>query len=316
MNFIDTYKGSRCENYFPKGWDLEKIDKCCSYLPKDIGIRQSFWNEDFNLISCDSLFDFNMMFGHEIAFEIKRAKDDAKKLILVLPVGPMGMYRWVIYFLKKWGVDCSHVFGFNMDEWSDREGNTADPTNPGSFQTAMEQAFYGPLEELTVPEAQRNFATKENLPLYSKKISELKASGARQITIFGVGRSFHVAFWEPHFAEDFNSVEEWKTQEFRIGAQLHPLTVEQNSVTSFKGRTTLVPCYANTIGPGIFLNSDRTIGGFDGIFGRGMQWQGISLWVTLRHGPDMWIPGSFMPTVAGNLFYMKEFEGPLVAECN
>ena len=57
----------------------------------------------------------------------------------------MGMYRWTVYFLNEWGVSCDHVHGFNMDEWSDAQGNTLPPDNPGSFQYAMEQAFYGPL---------------------------------------------------------------------------------------------------------------------------------------------------------------------------
>ncbi len=84
---------------------------------------------------------------------------------------------------------------------------------------------------------------------------------------------------------------------------LHPLTIEQNALTSFRSRTTLVPAFANTIGPGLFLQADRIIGGADGILGRGMQWQGMSLWMTLRYGPDPWVPSSFMPTLPGRLFY-------------
>ncbi|MBQ9922668.1 MAG: glucosamine-6-phosphate isomerase, partial [Clostridia bacterium] len=205
---------------------------------------------------------------------------------------------------------------FNMDEWSDAEGNTLDSSNPGAFQWAMENAFYGPLGELTVPKEQRNFATKTNLPTYPEKIAALKAEGAKLVTIFGIGRMMHIAFWEPHFAAEFDSVEEWKKQNYRIGAKIHPLTVEQNALTSFKSRTTLVPCRANTIGPGLFLQSDRIIGGCDGTLGRGMQWQGLSLWTTLRHGPDMWIPSSFMPTLPGKIVFIKELAGPLVAECN
>jgi glucosamine-6-phosphate deaminase len=47
-----------------------------------------------------------------------------------------------------------------------------------------------------------------------------------------------------------------------------------------------------------------------------MQWQGVSLWVTLRYGPDRWVPSSFMPTLPGKLFFLQELAGPLVAECN
>ena len=86
--------------------------------------------------------------GHEIAREIQLARQAGRPLALILPVGPMGMYRWTVYFLKEWGVPCDHVHGFNMDEWSDAQGNTLPPDNPGAFQYAMEQALYGPLGKL------------------------------------------------------------------------------------------------------------------------------------------------------------------------
>lgn len=316
MNFLTTVKGSLMENFFPEGWDLEKIDRCCSNPPESIGERQSFWNKDFDIAPCENVYDFGMVLGHEIALEIKSCKDAGKKLAMILPVGPMGMYKWAVFFLKAWNVKCDHVYGFNMDEWSDGDGNTLEASNPGSFQNAMECAFYGPLGELTVPVSQRNFATKENLPTYSEKIAALKAQGAKLVTVFGIGRVMHIAFWEPHFAAEYATDEEWKKPCYRIGAKLHPLTIEQNAITSFKSRTTLVPCRANTIGPGLFLQSDRIIGGCDGVMSRGMQWQGISLWTTLRHGPSKWIPSSWMPTLPGKIIYLTELAGPLVAECN
>lgn len=316
MDFLDTVKDSLLEDFYPSGWNMKKIDECCSNSPDSISERQAHWNTDFSPIQCGNIYDFDMMLGHEIAFEIKKSRDEGRKLAMILPVGPMGMYRWAVYFLKEWKISCSHVYGFNMDEWSDGEGNTLEPTNPAAFQNSMQAAFYGPLAELTVPANQRNFATKDNLPSYSEKIAGLKAEGAKLVTVFGIGRAFHIAFWEPHFAAEFETVKEWKKQSHRLGAKLHPLTIEQNAITSFKSRTTLVPCRANTIGPALFLQSDKIIGGCDGALGRGMQWQGMSLWVTLRYGPDMWIPSSFMPTMPGKLFYLKELAGPLAAECN
>ena len=100
-----------------------------------------------------------MMMGHEIALQIKKTRDEGKPAAFIFPVGPMGMYRWAVYFLKAWNIDCKHVHGFNMDEWSDAEGNTLPGDDPGAFQNAMEQAFYGPLGKLTVPSKQRHFAT-------------------------------------------------------------------------------------------------------------------------------------------------------------
>jgi glucosamine-6-phosphate deaminase len=226
------------------------------------------------------------------------------------------MYRWAVYFLKEWGISCEHVHGFNMDEWSDSQGNTLPADDPGAFQNAMLHAFYGPLGSLSVPESQRNFATRSNLPTYAEKIAALKARGARLVTVFGIGRMFHIAFWEPHFAAEYADETAWRAPTYRLGARLHPLTIEQNAITSFKSRTTLVPCFANTIGPGLFLQSDWIIGGCDGTLGRGMMWQGVSFWVTLRYGPNMWAPCTFMPTLPGKLFFLKELAGPLEAECN
>ncbi|MDR1506661.1 MAG: hypothetical protein LBI67_06115 [Treponema sp.] len=316
MNFMSTMKGSSMEHFFPKGWDLEKIDKCCSHKPEEIYDRQVHWHAGFLPVCCDDNTVFGVMMGHEIALTIKQARDEGKKLAMIWPVGPMGMYRWVVYFLKEWNVRCDHVYGFNMDEWSDADGRTLDPHDTGSFQNAMETALYGPLEDLTVPENQRNFATREKLPGYGEKIETLRAAGAKLVTVFGIGRVFHIAFWEPHFAEEFSGVEEWKKPAYRLGAKLHPLTIEQNALHSFKSRTTLVPCFANTIGPGLFLKSDKIIGGCDGAYDRGMMWSGMSLWTALRYGPDMWVPASFMPTMPGKLFFFRDLAGPLVAECN
>jgi glucosamine-6-phosphate deaminase len=180
----------------------------------------------------------------------------------------------------------------------------------------MEHAVYGPLGKLTVPPGQRHFALKTELPSFARQIGDLKKAGAKLITVFGIGRVCHIAFWEPHFAAEFKDEAAWKSQTHRLGARLHPLTVEQNAITSFRSRTTLVPAFANTIGPGLFLAADRIIGGADGTLARGMQWQGLSLRMTLHHEPTPWIPSSYMPTLAGRLFYVRELAGPLEAECH
>ena len=315
MNFNSTVKGSMLEGFYPAGWDFDKIDACVG-APETVTERQAFWNKDFNPIPCATLGEFETYMGHEIAMQIKLAKEKGEKIAFILPVGPMGMYKWVVFFLREWKIACDHVYTFNMDEWSDGEGNTLPSDNPGAFQYAMENALFNPLGEYTVPKAQRNFATKENLPTYPEKIAALKAEGVKLVLVYGIGRVCHIAFWEPHFAAEFATEEEWRAQPYRIAAKIHPLTVEQNAYTSFKSRTTLVPCRANTIGPAIIFAADYAIGGADGTLGRGMQWQGLSLWMTLRHGPSTWITSSYVPTMPGKLFFLSELAGPLVADCN
>ena len=316
MDLMSTMAGSMLEGFFPAGWDLARIDRCCAHPPESIADRQAWWNDEFTLNPCANVADFDVMMGHEIALTFRRFREAGQKLIVIFPVGPMGMYRWAVHFLTEWNIPCDHVHGFNMDEWSDADGNTLPASNPGAFQNAMEAALYGPLGKLTVPEDQRFFATKDSLPEYPDRIGELRGAGAKMAVIYGIGRVFHIAFWEPHFAAEFSSEDDWKRQTHRLGAKLHPLTVEQNAITSFKSRTTLVPARANTIGPGIFLQADWAIGGADGTLGRGMMWQGVSLWTTLRHGASTWIPSSYMPTRPGRLFYVDELAGPMEPECN
>jgi glucosamine-6-phosphate deaminase len=316
MDLMSTMAGSLMEGFLPAGWDLKKIDACVDADPTTLTRRWSWWHPRFEPVLCQSLADFETFLGHEIALTIKQSRDAGEKLVLILPVGPMGMYRWVVYFLNEWQVGCDHVFGFNMDEWSDAAGTSLPASDSGSFERAMEVAFYGPLGKRTVPSQQRAFATKDVLPHYAERIGELRSRGAKLGVIFGIGRVCHIAFWEPHFAAEFATEADWKKQTHRLGAKLHPLTIEQNALTSFKSRTTLVPAFANTIGPAIFLGADKIIGGCDGTFGRGMMWQGLSVWMTLRHEPTPWIPSTYMPTQPGRLFIVQELAGPLLPECN
>jgi glucosamine-6-phosphate deaminase len=316
MNLLTTLAGSMMEGFLPAGWDLAKIDRLAALPPESIRQRQSWWHPQFEPFPCGSLADFDTYMGHEIAREIQLTRQESRPLAIILPVGPMGMYRWTVFFLKEWGVPCDHVHGFNMDEWSDAAGNTLPPDNKGAFQYAMQDALYGPLGSQTVPVKQRHFALKTELPTFAALIQDLKTKGAKLVTVFGIGRVCHIAFWEPHFAGEFKSEAEWKAQTHRLGARLHPLTIEQNALTSFRSRTTLVPAFANTIGPALFLAADRIIGGADGTFSRGMMWQGLSLRMTQLHEPTPWIPSTYMPTLAGRLFYLEELAGPLEAECH
>lgn len=312
MDMIHTIKGTLFERMFPAGWDLERIKYCVSSDPKTVCEPQEFWNDEFSVETVEDLSSLAVEFGHEIALQIRQTKQAGQELVLILPVGPMEMYHWVVYFLKRWNVSCEHVHSFNMDEWADADGNTLPPSNPVTFQYAMEHAFYEPLGELTVPPAQRHFATKEELPQYAEKMAALRAKGAKQVMVYGVGRACHIAFWDPHFALDYPSTECWLQATHRVGAMLHPLTIEQNAYLTFHGNYVPITCYANTIGPGIMFQSDYAIGAMDGVLGRGMSWQGQSLWMTLRYGKTPWITSSFIPTIPGKLLVLKE----LTESCN
>ncbi len=317
LNMMTTIKGSLIEKFYPRGWDLARIDRCCSLGLRKLTTPAKHWNDAFKPTSVRSVDDMNTRMGNAIADQIIQAFRRDISLALILPVGPMGMYRQVIKRIKAVRVTCDHVTTFNMDEWSDKVGNTFPGNQPGGFEHAMKQAFFDPLGKFTIPKNQRNFATKANLPTYADKIASIKESGGRLVTVYGIGRACHIAFWEPQIAAEYRSEKKWVSQTHRIGQALHPLTIEQNAFHSFSSRFTLIPCWANTIGPGLFLRSDFAIGGADGAYpDRGAMWQGMSLCVTLQYGPSPWIPSSYMPTLPGKLFFMRQLAGPLLPDAH
>jgi len=316
LTMLNTISGSLIENFYPKGWDLARIDRCCAMGMKKIISPAKHWNGDFKPIAVASVDEMDQRMGNAIADQIEQTRRDGRGLAIILPVGPMGMYKTVVGRLKTSKTRTDHVHTFNMDEWSDKSGNTMPGNQPGGFEHAMTEALFGPLGRLTVPANQRNFATKKNLPTYPGKIAQLRQNGAKLVTVYGIGRACHIAFWEPQLATEF-SPESWRKQTHRLGIALHPLTIEQNALHSFNSRFTLIPCFANSIGPGLFLSSDLCIGGADGAYpDRGAMWQGMSLCVTLQYGPTEWIPSSWMPTMPGRLFFLKQLGGPLVPDAH
>jgi glucosamine-6-phosphate deaminase len=320
IDFLSTFKDSYAGPFYPQGWDYARINEITALSsPEQFAARQKHWHKNFQPVICDDASGgveaMNASMGYEIFNCVKETGEKKLPLAMILPVGPMGMYKWAVYFSHRHNVSWKHVHCFNMDEWADAQGNSAPPSAPGSFQGAMEQALYAPLAKLTVPKAQRNFATKSSLPKYPAKIDALRKQGAPLVVVYGIGRACHIAFWEPHFADEFASAAQWKKEPYRLGAKLHPLTIEQNSLHSFASRMTLIPLTANTIGPALFANADYCIGGCDGNHGN-LNWQGQSVWMTLRYGPNPWVPSSFMPTMPGRLFVIKALAGPLVAEAN
>ncbi|NQT82894.1 glucosamine-6-phosphate isomerase, partial [bacterium] len=104
MDLISTIKGSMMEGFFPAGWDLKKIDECAGQDPAAVLERQEWWHEAFSPVPCQTLEEFDVKMGHEIAVQIGKTRQEGKEVIFILPVGPMGMYKWAVYFLKEWGL--------------------------------------------------------------------------------------------------------------------------------------------------------------------------------------------------------------------
>lgn len=305
MNFLNTVEQSLLLGFYPAGWDMVRIDKCCANSIDHVSDRQKFWNPQFATVCCEDKQVLEMKKGHEIANEIRQTAVENRELVLMLPVYPKGMFYWAVYFLKVWHQSCAHVHCFNTYEWSDKDGYTVNEHFSTSFATIMNKYLHDPLGELAPPDEQRNYATQSNLSKYQKKIAQLKERGAKVVLVTGVGRMMNIAFWEPQFASEFASEDEYMAQAYRKGAKLHPISVELSAMTHFESRTTNASCFANTIGPAIFMQTDYVIAGCGGESKGGA----MVLWTTLRYGPSVWIPSTFIPTMAGKLFYASDMVG-------
>src|SRR3984957_16180337 len=86
MDLLTTYAGSMMEGFLPRGWDLAKIDACCAHPPEAIHKRQPWWHPRFTPVACESVADFDVKLGHEIAQTIRRARDQGRPIALILPV--------------------------------------------------------------------------------------------------------------------------------------------------------------------------------------------------------------------------------------
>ena len=142
INMLTTIKGSLLEGFYPAGWDLRKLDRCCGLGLKRVLKPAGFWNKDFRPKAVKDVGELDVRMGNAIADEIEGARRTGRELAIILPVGPMGMYKTVVKRLKASGTRCDHVTTFNMDEWSDALGNTMPGNQPGGFEHAMGEALF------------------------------------------------------------------------------------------------------------------------------------------------------------------------------
>src|SRR5688500_12381169 len=101
MDLLSTLSGSMMDGFLPAGCDLARIDRLATLQGAEVTRRERWWIAGSEPVACTSVADFDTFLGHEIAREIQLARQANRPLILILPVGPMGMYRWIVYFLKE-----------------------------------------------------------------------------------------------------------------------------------------------------------------------------------------------------------------------
>jgi glucosamine-6-phosphate deaminase len=251
-------------------------------------------NPDFRITLVDEPGDFYTQFATDLVDRVRTARDEGRRFVAILPVGPMPQYEIAARLINEERLSLQHVHTFNMDEYANEDGVTAPLSWPGSFQRAMFEGFFNLVDpELRPPEAQIHFPTTEAIADYSARIEAL---GGADVCYGGIGWSGHIAFWEPQLGAEFEGdLEAYKHAGARL-VELHPMTVMQNALHSFGSDWSWVPPKANTIGPREVLGARRRSFWLDGDLGGGVSWQRFIARL-VAHGPvNEFVPGSLLQT--------------------
>ncbi|MCC7495285.1 MAG: hypothetical protein IT204_23250 [Fimbriimonadaceae bacterium] len=260
-------------------------------------------NPDFKIRVIDQRADFYRAFALDIIGRLQQARDERRKCVIIFPVGPVPQFAVAADIINKLRLDCSHLVSFNMDEYADQDGNTAPADWPGSFQYTMMAQFFGKLDPaLRPPASQINFPTKDRIADYSKRLQD---AGEADVCYGGIGWCGHIAFWDPHLADKYPDFEEWKSQGAQL-VDLHPMTIMQNALHSFRGDWSRVAPMANTIGPRDILAARARSFWLDGAFPGSDSWQAF-IGRLVAYGPvNAHVPGSLLQLAGTDYTFLGE----------
>ncbi len=280
---------------------------------KDIERREANWHPGFQVKV--------MMNPHPVLIatlfaRLKAASEERRKLTMILGNPEPDTYIPLAQLINYFGVDCSRVHLFAMDEWADDQGNIAPETYKAGFAHSMLKYLVYQIDpKLRMPLAQVHYPTNANIGHYSKMITDIGEGGA-DICSSSPGWTGHMAFIDPVDPFLSDDLEEWLNKEASI-VKLHPLTVAQNSLHGVFGQSGYVadvpPCAA-TIGPidvknareRIEVHALLTCGSFS-------SWQRMTSRLVL-HGPvTPLVPSSMLQTMKTQVYVSEELAAPF--EC-
>ena len=259
-------------------------------------------NPDFKIRVIEDAGQFYAAFATDIVRRIKEASEAGRKIVMILPVGPVPQYEIAIRMINEMRISCKHLITYNMDEYADQDGNTAPADWPGSFQTAMMNNFFLKIDPDLRPKMENiHFPSTETIKDYGKMIED---EGGADVCYGGIGWCGHIAFWEADLGFEFGDNLEAYMQAGPRCVELTPMTIMQNALHSFSSDWSWVPPKANTIGPKEIVSAKDRSFWLDGYLGGGISWQRF-IGRLCAHGPvNTLVPGSILQTVPGTYTFL------------
>lgn len=189
-----------------------------------------------------------------MADTIKEKNSKNEKTLFIVPLGPVGQYKYFVEIVNKERISLKNVTFINMDEYMEDENTLVKEDNPLSFKGIMYKICYNLIDkELIMNEDQRIFPNLNNADLIDKVIEE---HNGVDICFGGIGITGHMAFNEPPEPGDKISEEEFISSRTRV-AKVSRETKVVNSMDEYNGAYYLMPSYCVTIGLKEILNSKK-----------------------------------------------------------
>ena len=240
-------------------------------------------NKNFRIRIIEDQTTFAFSYLMDIVAGIKQALDEGRRHVVILPA-PNPQYALVAQMINQLRIPCHHVHTFNMDEYADQDGKTAPREWKGGFQYWMYHDLFDRIDStLRMPDDQIHFPSTQNVNDYSQMLEDL---GGADICYGGIGWAGHIAFFEPHLAEEFGEdIDAYLNAGARM-VELHPITQCQNSLfcdAGCAGDIASCPPKAATIGPRDLKNS-KLVSFWDGFAYGDVSWQRFITRLA-AHGP-------------------------------
>lgn len=249
-------------------------------------------NKNFKIEVIQEKAEFYSRFAIDIVSRIVESGKKGKKLVLILPVGPVPQYSIAANMINNLNISCKHLITFNMDEYAGSDGKTAPADWAGSFATSMRISFFNRIRKDLAPLPKNiHFPTDRNIEDYWKMIED---AGGADCCYGGIGWCGHIAFWESHLGLEYGSdLAAYKKAHGRI-VELNPMTIMQNALHTFGGDWSWVPPKAASIGPREILGARDRSFWLDGDLGGNVSWQRFIARLA-AHGPvNTLVPGSIL----------------------
>lgn len=189
-----------------------------------------------------------------MADTIKEKNSKNEKTLFIVPLGPVGQYKYFVEMVNNERISLKNVTFINMDEYMVDENTLLSEDNPQSFKNTMYRLCYNLIDkDLLMNEDQRIFPNQHNADLIDEIIE--KHNGV-DICFGGIGITGHMAFNEPPEPGENISEEEFISSRTRV-AKVSRETKVVNSMDDYNGAYYLMPSYCVTIGLKEILNSKK-----------------------------------------------------------